>query len=42
MNMIEFFDWLDAFLTTNAGAIGAMLAMLLILAIVSAIAELSE
>ena len=40
--MLEFFDWLDAFLTTNAGTIGALLAMLLILTVISAIAELSE
>lgn len=40
--MIEFFDWLDAFLNNNAGTIGALLAMLLILTVISAIAELSE
>ena len=38
--MIEFFDWLDEFLTINGGYIGALCMILLMLAVISAIAEL--
>ena len=38
--MLEFFDWLDEFLTINGGYIGALCMILLMLAIISAIAEL--
>lgn len=38
--MIEFFDWLDEFLTVNGGYIGALCITVLMLAVIGAIAEL--